>query len=300
VTAPPTRSRCGCRREPLDAAALLGFLARRAVPGVEECVDGAYRRSLRLPHGAGIVELRALPGELLARFWLGDLRDLAVAVQRCRVLLDLDSDPQAVGAALGPDPTLGTLVRAAPGRRVPGHVDGDELAVRAVLGQQVSLAGAASSAARLVAAHGEPLERPLGGVTHLFPAAGALAGADPGGWPMPGARREALRALATALADGTISLHAGADPDEVRHRLAALPGIGPWTVEYVAMRALRDPDAFLPTDLGVRRALELLGLDGSPRAAERLSGGWRPYRAYAVQHLWASLGAPPRAVRLAA
>ncbi len=280
-------------RAPLDAAGLVAFLGRRAVPGVEEIVDGAYRRSLRLPHGAGIVELRAVDDEVRARFWLTDLRDLAVAVQRSRVLLDLDSDPQAVTEALGADATLGALVSAAPGRRVPGHVDGDELAIRAVLGQQVSLAGAASAAARLVAAHGEPLERPLGRVTHLFPSSAALAAADSSGWPMPGARRAAIRALAGALSAGEVDLHAGAEPEETRRRLRAIPGIGPWTVGYVAMRALRDPDAFLPTDLGVRHALELLGRDAAPAAAERLSSAWRPYRSYAVQHLWAHLGAPP-------
>jgi AraC family transcriptional regulator of adaptative response / DNA-3-methyladenine glycosylase II len=176
-------------------------------------------------------------------------------------------------------------------------VDGHELAIRAVLGQQVSLAGAASAAARLVLAHGEALERPLGAVTHLFPTAAALAGADPSGWPLPGARKAAVRALAGALASGELELHAGADPEESKRRLGALPGIGPWTVGYVAMRALRDPDAFLPTDLGVRHALEQLGRDATPAAAEHLSAAWRPYRSYAVQHLWAHLAAPRSARR---
>jgi len=278
-------------RSPLDAAALVQFLGRRAVPGVEEIVDGAYRRSLRLPHGAGIVELRAVEEQVRARFWLTDPRDLAAAVQRSRVLLDLDSDPEAVADALGGDATLGSLVRVNPGRRVAGHVDGGELAVRAVLGQQVSLAGAAAAAARLVAAHGEPLERPLGAVTHLFPAAEALSEADPSDWPMPRTRRAAVRALAGELAGGDLALHPGAEPDEARRRLGAIPGIGPWTVGYVSMRVLRDRDAFLPTDLGVRHALERLGRDATPAAAERLSSAWRPYRSYAVQHLWAGLAA---------
>ncbi len=276
-------------RAPLDAPGLLRFLGRRAVPGVEEFVDGAYRRSMRLPHGAGIVELRAVEGQVRARFWLTEVRDLATAVQRSRVLLDLDSDPEAVAGALGTDATLGALVRATPGRRVAGHVDGGELAVRAVLGQQVSLAGAASAAARLTAAHGEPLERPLGTVTHLFPTAEALAAADPSDWPMPGTRRAAVRALAGALAGGELALDPGAEPEESRQRLGAIPGVGPWTVGYVSMRALRDPDAFLPSDLGVRHALERLGRDATPAAAERLSTAWRPYRSYAVQHLWAGL-----------
>lgn len=284
-------------RAPLNADGLIDYLRRRAVPGVEEAVDGAHRRSLRLPHGSGTVELRPGDGHVQARFWLDDLRDLAAAVQRSRTLLDLDSDPQAVVEALGSDAVLGSLVRAAPGRRVAGHVDGHELAVRAVLGQQVSLAGAATLAGRLVAAHGRRLERPLGAVTHVFPSVDALAEIDPGRLSMPGARGRALLGLARALAGGEIVLDAGADREEARRRLLALPGIGPWTVAYVAMRALRDPDAFLPTDLGVRHALELLGEDGRPVAAERLAERWRPYRAYAVAHLWSRLAAAGPAKR---
>jgi AraC family transcriptional regulator of adaptative response / DNA-3-methyladenine glycosylase II len=276
-------------RAPLDGDGLVAFLARRAVPGVEEVVDGAYRRSLRLPHGAGTVELRPAGGHVEARLWLDDPRDAAAAVERLRALLDLDADPDAIVGGLGPDPVLGGLVRAAPGRRVPGHVDGAELAVRAVLGQQVSLAGAATLAARLVATHGEPLARPLGTVTHLFPSAEALAEADPASLAMPAARRRALLALAAALAGGELALDPGTDRDEARRRLLALPGIGPWTASYVAMRALRDPDAFLAGDLGVRHALERLGHDGRPAAATRLAERWRPYRAYAVQHLWSTL-----------
>jgi AraC family transcriptional regulator of adaptative response / DNA-3-methyladenine glycosylase II len=282
-------------RVPIDAAGLVAFLGRRAVPGVEEVEDGTFRRSLRLPHGSGVVALRPAAGHVEATFHLEDLRDLGTAVERCRRLLDLDADPVAVTDALGDDPVIGPLAEAAPGRRVPGHVDGGELAVRAVLGQQVSLAGAATLAARLVAAHGDLLPQPLGGVTHLFPAPGALAAADPEGLAMPRARRGALLGLAAALASGEIELDAGADRARARAALHALPGLGRWTVEYVAMRALRDPDAFLPTDLGVRHALEALGADGSPAAAEQLAERWRPYRAYAVQHLWASLAAPAAA-----
>jgi AraC family transcriptional regulator of adaptative response / DNA-3-methyladenine glycosylase II len=276
-------------RSPLDAEGLIAFLALRAVPGVEEVVDGAYRRSLRLPHGSGVLELRPADGYVHARYWLEDLRDLAAAMQRSRALLDLDSDPLSVVEALGDDALLGRLVRAAPGRRVAGHVDGHELAVRAVLGQQVSLRGASTLADRLVTAYGQPLARPIGAVTHLFPSAEALATADPGRLAMPSARRRALLGLAGALADGDLTLDSGSDRAEARRGLLALPGIGSWTTEYIAMRALRDPDAFLPSDLGVRHALEGLGQDGKPAAAERLAEHWRPYRAYAVQHLWASL-----------
>jgi AraC family transcriptional regulator of adaptative response / DNA-3-methyladenine glycosylase II len=195
---------------------------------------------------------------------------------------------------------IGNLVRAQPGRRVAGHVDAHELAVRAVLGQQVSLAGAATHAARLVAAHGEPLERPLGGVTHLFPAAAALAEADPAVLAMPATRRAAVAGLARALAGGELVLDAGADRAEAARRLLALPGIGPWTVSYVALRGLRDPDAFMAGDLGVHHALVRLGHDGRPAAAERLAEAWRPYRGYALAHLWASLDAPAASERMAA
>jgi AraC family transcriptional regulator of adaptative response / DNA-3-methyladenine glycosylase II len=276
-------------RAPLDGEGLLAFLARRAVPGVEEVADGAYRRSMLLPHGSGAVELRPLEGHVAARFWLDDLRDLAAAVERSRALLDLDSDPASVADVLGSDPLLGRLVRAQPGARVPGCVDGAELAVRAVLGQQVSLAAAATLAGRLVRAHGQPLDRALGTVTHVFPVAPDLAEADLAEVGMPRARRDAVTSLTRALAEGTLVLDAGADREEARGRLLALPGIGPWSAAYVAMRALRDPDAFLATDLGVRHALERLGQDGRPPAAERVAERWRPYRAYAVQHLWASL-----------
>jgi AraC family transcriptional regulator of adaptative response / DNA-3-methyladenine glycosylase II len=286
-------------RAPLDGHGLTRFLARRAVPGIEEVVDGVYRRSVRLPYGSGVIELEPYgAGEaalhpdheyVLARFWLADLRDLAAAVQRSRALLDLDSDPHAVLGALGTDALLGPAVRGAPGRRVPGHVDAHELAIRAVLGQQVSLAGAATLAGRLAADCGEPLERPMGAVTHVFPTAGVLAELDPARLAMPAARARALLALATALEYGELVLDPGADREVARERLLALPGIGPWTADYIAMRALRDPDAFLPTDLGVRRALERLGHDGHPANAQRLAESWRPYRAYALQHLWASL-----------
>ncbi len=276
-------------RAPLDGEGLVAFLGLRAVGGVEELLDGAYRRSLRLPHGTGVVELRPADGHVRARYWLGDLRDLGTAMQRSRGLLDLDSDPQSVAEVLGSEQLLGPLARRAPGRRVPGAVDGHELAVRAVLGQQVSLRGASTLAGRLVARYGEQLERPLGAVTHVFPSAEALAGVDPAELAMPPARRRGLLALATSLARGELVIDGGADRADARRRLLALPGIGPWTAEYIAMRGLRDPDAFVPSDLGVRHALEQLGRDGQPASAVALAERWRPYRAYAVQHLWASL-----------
>jgi AraC family transcriptional regulator of adaptative response / DNA-3-methyladenine glycosylase II len=277
-------------RAPLEADELLAFLGTRAVPGVEEIADGSYRRSLRLPHGGGIAELSPADGHVRATLHLDDLRDLGPAVQRCRRLLDLDSDPQAIAEHLGRDPLIGSLVQAAPGRRVPGHVDAHELAVRAVLGQQVSLAGAATLAGRLATAHGEELARPLGGVTHLFPSSEALANANFAG--MPASRVDAIKTMASALASNDIDLGAGADRSEAQQRLLALPGVGPWTVSYIAMRALRDPDAFLPSDLGIRRALEHLGQDASPAGALKLAERWRPYRAAASQHLWGMLTKP--------
>jgi AraC family transcriptional regulator of adaptative response / DNA-3-methyladenine glycosylase II len=281
---------------PIDIAGLIDFFERRAVPGVEEVVDGVYRRSVRLPHGAGVVEVAARAGDgargtLTPRLILDDGRDREAAVAACRRLLDLDADPDAISSALRDDPVVGSLVRSCPGRRVAGVVEPNELAIRAVLGQQVSLAGAATLAGRLVADVGEPLERPVGGVTHLFPTADRIAAVDPGRLAMPAARRRAVIGLAEALASGEVVLDPGGDLAAIRARLLALPGIGPWTVEYIAMRALRDPDAFLPTDLGVRHALRRLGLDDSARSATALADRWRPYRAYALQHLWATLNA---------
>jgi AraC family transcriptional regulator, regulatory protein of adaptative response / DNA-3-methyladenine glycosylase II len=213
-------------------------------------------------------------------------------VQRCRGLLDLDADPVAVAGVLGADPLLGALVRRSPGRRVPGTVDGAELAFRAVLGQRVSVASAGTLAARLVSRCGEPLPESLltegDGLTHLFPGPRDVAAADLDGIGLPSARREALRGLAQAL-DGSIALDPGWVPEEVEGPMLGLRGIGPWTASYVAMRALGDPDAFLPTDLGVRRAIERLDHPGDPGSVAALAERWRPWRAYATQHLWASL-----------
>jgi AraC family transcriptional regulator of adaptative response / DNA-3-methyladenine glycosylase II len=273
-------------REPFDGAALLDFLGTRAVPGVEEAGDGTYRRTLRLPRGPGVVALTPLPSYVRCVLRLHDVADLPVAVERCRRLLDLDADPAAVEDALGADPVVGPLVRKRPGLRVPGHVDGFEVAVRAVLGQQVSVAGARTLAARLVAAYGTPLTAPDGTLTHLFPSPPALAAVPPEELPMPRARARALVALASAVAGG-LDLDRGVDRAAVSDALVALPGIGAWTAAYVAMRALGDPDAFLPTDLGVRRAIERLAPGADPAA---VAESWRPWRSYALMQLWTSLG----------
>jgi AraC family transcriptional regulator of adaptative response / DNA-3-methyladenine glycosylase II len=278
-------------RPPIDLERMLGFLAARAIPGVESAEGNRYRRTLLLPNGTGILSVgpsgqRA--GYIECELQLEDLRDLTAAVQRCRRLLDLDADPEAVAGYLSKDPVLGPLARAFPGRRSPGHVDGDELAVRAVLGQQVSVAAARQLGARLVAAYGKPLQQPYGAdglLTHCFPTADTLACADPATLPMPRARAVALTGLASALASGELSLDPGADRERAQAQLLALPGIGPWTAGYIRMRALSDPDAFLPADVGVLAALARLGAADPAGLAE----GWRPWRSYAVHHLWAYL-----------
>jgi AraC family transcriptional regulator, regulatory protein of adaptative response / DNA-3-methyladenine glycosylase II len=279
-------------RAPLEPSNLFGHLAATAVPGVEEWRDGAYRRTLALRGGPGIVALRPGPEHVRAELALADPDDRAEAVARCRRLLDLDADPARVDAALAEDPVLAPLVRRAPGRRVPGTADGAELALRAVLGQQVSTAAARTHAGRLVAAVGTPVADPGGGLTHLFPAPGRVVDAPPSLLALPRGRAAALRELAAALASGEVDVGPGADPDAARSRLREIQGVGPWTIETVAMRALRDPDAFLPGDLGVRQAAQRLGLPTDPAALARRAEPWRPWRAYAVQHLWAT-GAHP-------
>jgi AraC family transcriptional regulator of adaptative response / DNA-3-methyladenine glycosylase II len=289
-------------RAPIDGERMLGYLGARAIPGVEEVREGRYRRTIMLPNGPGILSLAPALRYVDCELQLEDLRDLTAAVQRCRRLLDLDADPEAVTGYLsvsGSDPVLGPLALANPGRRSPGHVDGSELALRAVLGQQVSVAAARRLGARLVAAYGKPLSRPDGPLTHVFPEAETLAAADPAALPMPRSRALALTGLASALASGELVLDPGAERDRAEAVLLALPGIGPWTASYIRMRALSDPDAFLPSDVGVLDALARLGAvpagtgpavrGRATRAAAALAENWRPWRSYAVHHLWAYL-----------
>jgi AraC family transcriptional regulator of adaptative response / DNA-3-methyladenine glycosylase II len=270
-------------RRPADLASMLDYLATRAIPGVEDVQGDTYRRTLTLPTGAGRAEIR--PGGdsyVLCRLELAHQRDLVAAVARLRRLLDLDADPAAVDAALGTRPELADLVRKHPGLRSPGAVDGFELAVRAVVGQQVSVAGARRVLARLVERAG-PVAFP-DEPDRLFPSAAELAAVEPSELPMPKARAETLRVLAEALAAGGLALDPGADRAAARAALRAVPGLGPWTTGYVLMRALGDPDVLLATDLGVRRAARSLDLD--------LTGGrpdWAPWRSYATHHLWAAL-----------
>jgi AraC family transcriptional regulator of adaptative response / DNA-3-methyladenine glycosylase II len=272
---------------PFDGDGLMAFLSARVVPGVEEVIPGGYRRSLALPHGPGVVDLVPGADHVEATFVLADAGDLEPAAEGCRRLLDLDRDPAPIAAHLGAEPVIGHLATAAPGRRVPGHPDGCELAVRAVLGQQVSVTAGTKLVARIVAELGTPLPHAVGAVTHLFPSAAAIAQLDPEALPMPRSRGRTLVGIAAELAAGRLVLDDKVDRPQTVAALLALPGIGPWTAGYIAMRALRDADAFTPGDAGVRHGLTRLGCDPSPREAERVSAPWRPYRAYAIQHLWA-------------
>jgi AraC family transcriptional regulator of adaptative response / DNA-3-methyladenine glycosylase II len=276
-------------RRPLCPDNLFGHLGATAVPGVEEVRGDTYRRTLRLSHGPGIVELTPAVDHVACRLALFDLRDLTTAISRCRWLLDLDADPVAVDELLRSDPTLAPILARGEGRRVPRCVDGAELAVRAVLGQQVSTAAARTHAARIVARHGEPVNDPHGALTHLFPVPEVLGEAE---LAMPATRRRTLGALVDALRSGRLSLDPGCDRAESLAVLSDLPGFGPWTRQVIAMRALGDPDAFPAADLGVRRAAEALGLPASPVALTAHAERWRPWRAYAVQYLW-SVGDHP-------
>ncbi|WP_308192230.1 DNA-3-methyladenine glycosylase 2 family protein [Mycobacterium sp. MYCO198283] len=276
-------------RTPFAYRGLFGHLGAAAVPGCEEVRDGAYRRTLRLPHGVGVVALTPATDHVRCELQLDDFRDLAAAIARCRRLLDLDADPTAVTDALAADPTLRSAVAAAPGQRIPRTVDEHELAIRTVLGQQVSMKAARTHTARLVHRYGRPLAAPVGGLSHAFPTVDELAALDPAELAMPHARRRTLIALIGALADGRVDLGPGVDWNRARGQLGELPGVGPWTVEMVAMRGLGDPDAFPASDLGIRLSARAFGLPDDVRALSEHSARWRPWRAYAAQQLWAAL-----------
>jgi AraC family transcriptional regulator, regulatory protein of adaptative response / DNA-3-methyladenine glycosylase II len=273
------------------APGMLDWLGARAVPGVEAIEGDVYRRALSLAHGPALVEIDLGADGALVRVPAADSRDRDAAVAACVQMLGVDRDWEEARAALSDDPLLGPLVEAGPRLRVPGSVDGAELTVRAIVNQQVSLGAARTVLGRIAASHGRA-------VRHLplrpFPPAERLAAVDPGSLPMPRARARALVAVCRMIAAGSLDLSPGADPAAARSTLMAVPGIGDWTASYVAMRALGDPDAFLPTDLGIRRALESLGEPTDRRSVEALAERWRPWRTYAAQLLWAAVPAPRR------
>ncbi|HZR45005.1 MAG TPA: AlkA N-terminal domain-containing protein [Ktedonobacteraceae bacterium] len=278
-------------RPPFDSDTLLSYLEKRAIPGVEEVVDGRYRRTVILPRSRGVIELEPeeKTNSVLLRLQLSDLSDLNMLVQRCRQLFDLDAAPTAIADILSTDPLLAPLIAAHPGLRIPGTVDGFELAVRAIVGQQVSVAGARTLTGRIVATFGIPLEQPQGTLSHFFMPPQTLAQADLQGLGLTNGRVAALQALARAVVEEGLTLDRNADREQTITHLLELPGVGPWTVSYIAMRALGDPDAFPLADLALRRAFEQQGAAADLRSIKIRAEVWRPWRAYATHYLWASL-----------
>lgn len=267
-------------RGPMDLAATLDYLGARAIPDVERHELDRFTRVVRAAHGPALVSVTTGDGAVACRVSLADQRDLVLVVSRVRRLLDLDADPIAVDALLGADPRLGPLVAKRAGLRSPGAVDGFEMAVRAVVGQQISVGGARTLLGRIATEHGTKAFD--GQDFRMFPSAAEFAAIDPATLPMPKARAATLLAVARACASGELSLDPGADRDRERETLLALPGVGPWTADYLRMRAMNDPDVLLTTDLGVRRSAERLGIDLGDGEA------WAPWRSYASHHLWAA------------
>jgi AraC family transcriptional regulator of adaptative response / DNA-3-methyladenine glycosylase II len=267
-------------RPPMQLRATLEFLGQRAIGGVERYDGVTFTRTVPLPHGAGTISLGPGDGFVRARIRLADHRDLAAAVARARRLLDLDADPVAVDAVLGSQPSLRSIVRQRPGLRSAGAIDGFEMAVRAIVGQQISVSGARTVLGRLVTEYGDPAfegDREW----RLFPTAATIAGIDPASLPMPRSRGRTIVAVANEIADGGLVLGAGSDRAATRSALLNIAGIGPWTADYLLMRAVGDPDVFLGSDLAVKHAIaHLPGVDAIAAA---------PWRSYLTHHLWASL-----------
>jgi AraC family transcriptional regulator of adaptative response / DNA-3-methyladenine glycosylase II len=279
-------------RPPFDWEGILAFLAFRAIPGVEHVDASGYRRVIALEDSAATVEVRHEPDShhLICRVRVDDSRQLSNCVERVRRLFDLGANPRQIAADLRRDDVLAKRLAARPGIRVPGAWDGFELTVRAILGQQVSVKGATTLAGRLVERFGKPVESTFcEELTHRFPEPEVLAEADVASIGLPAARGEAIRALASTVARGDLTLTGSCDAELVRAQLCALPGIGDWTAQYVSMRALGDADAFPSSDLGLIRALSAgRSKRISPAALRARSEAWRPWRAYAAVCLWAS------------
>jgi AraC family transcriptional regulator of adaptative response / DNA-3-methyladenine glycosylase II len=277
---------------PYDWRAMIDFLGARAMPGIERVADDRYARTFAVGNAQGVVEVQAGDREnhLIAAIRTSDVAGLAAVVARLRRLFDLDVDIAAVDAHLARDPRLAALVRERPGVRVPGAWDGFELAVRALLGQQITVAGARTLAGRVVAAHGEALGRERGDgdgrPDRLFPLPAVLAAADLTGVGLTRSRAGALRGLAAAMAADGDLLRPCETLEETLAKLSALPGVGAWTAQYIAMRALREPDAFPASDLGLLRAMATAAGRPSPDALARRAEAWRPWRAYAATRLW--------------
>ena len=289
VTSGRARQRRLRYRPPLAMAPLTRFLGDRAIPGVESFDGISFRRSIRTEDGvpAVLVLTPARADDHVAlRIRAGEASRLNDATEAARRLLDLDADPAAIDGVLASDPALRPLVRATPGIRRPGAVDGFEMAVRAVLGQQVSVRAARTFAGRIATTAGTRLGEPVGDVTHLFPTPDQMIEADLRSVGLTGARAATVRRLSELVATGRLDLSGTADMRETVDALLAVPGIGRWTASYVAMRALRDGDAFPVEDLGVRLGFEALGLPATPAAIRDRAERWRPWRAYAVMHLW--------------
>jgi AraC family transcriptional regulator of adaptative response / DNA-3-methyladenine glycosylase II len=276
-------------REPFDLADVVAYLAARAVDGVEQADPAVprYARTMALSHGPGAVEVTgAGPGRVALHLELAALADVATAVARVRRLLDLDADPVAVDTALADDPALTAAVAAAPGLRVPGTTDPHELVVRAVVGQQISVAAARTHLSRLAAATGTPYDSGLPGLTRLFPTAAQVADDGAGHLALPARQKDTVARAARALADGDLAVDVGADTAALRADLEALAGIGPWTSGYVALRVLGDPDVWLTGDVALRAGARALGLPDHPRALAERATAWAPWRSYAARHLW--------------
>jgi AraC family transcriptional regulator, regulatory protein of adaptative response / DNA-3-methyladenine glycosylase II len=274
-------------RPPFDWKGMLAFLAPRATPGVEVVELGCYRRSISLDGTHGYFEVSLDEGNdtLVARVQFGNPRSLFFIVERIRAMFDLNADWAAIVEGLGTDPALADRLKTHPGLRVPGCWNGFELATRAVLGQQISVKGATSLAGRITTDFGQPFQG-ANGLTRLFPAPQVLAQADLANIGLPRARAATIQALARAVCSGQLSFDGIVDSDVFLDRLCQIPGIGQWTAQYVAMRALGEPDAFPRGDLGLLHALKLQ----SPRELEQRAEAWRPWRAYAAMYLWKMAG----------